>query len=442
MAEISIKNFSCVKLANIELKRLNVIIGPQGAGKSVTTKLLYFFSDINQDAIRCAEDGFSYSEYKKRIEKNFAIWFPPSAWGGERFLINYVDKNLTVRVMRRTAGGQPVDEVTVKFSSDFEDAYNAAVKVFAEYKRKDFEKTKATDASFTHDSLEMAWRTRREVWLKFRKALGGDIISSQTFIPAGRAFFTSIGRLVAGIEHAGNLDPATLRFAKIFANWRDQLDTYFSHIGGMEDYRRNRNKIMRQLFGGVVLAKRDSEYIEMSDGRVVPFSSLSSGQQELLPIWYFLDNLMLQDSMAFYRSRKNSSERERQLIYIEEPEAHLFPEAQSMLLDILVEVVLRQETGRSLIITTHSPYIMSKLNVLLKAGQISRRKKKNKELGEIVERSRWLQMNDVAALKIENGVVGSIINESEELIDAVFLDEISNITAGQFSDLLDLEETI
>lgn len=442
MPEISIRNFSCVKDANITLRRLNVIIGPQGAGKSVTTKLIYFFADIPQDALRRAEDGLNFSDYKKHLQKSFSVWFPPSAWGSERFLINYSDENFSIRVMRRQAGGCPVDDVTVKFSKSFEDSYASSQSAFQEYKLAQFERSSADNRSFVRDNIEIEWRNRSKVWSNFQKALGECVVSSQTFIPAGRAFFTSIGRLVAGIEHAGSLDPATLKFAKMFANWRDQLEFYFPNFGDTADNRQIRNRIMNQLFGGIVQSKRDSEFIEMSDGRKVPFSSLSSGQQELLPIWYFLDNLIAMDAFEAARPKKNSKDTAAQLIYIEEPEAHLFPEAQSLLVDIMVEVVLGGDKGRSLILTTHSPYIMSKLNVLLKAGQIARRRKKNKELGEIIDRSLWLQTSDVAALSIENGVMHSIMNEDEELIDAAFLDSISEATAIQFTNLLELEESL
>lgn len=443
MPEITITNFSCIRNAHLPLRRLNVIIGPQGSGKSVTTKLMYFFADIFQDAMRHAEDNLNISEYKKHLQKTFTMWFPPPAWGKDRFQINYVDGNFSIRVMRRQVGGRPSDEVIISFSKQFEECYEFALKIFSESKSVNLEKTTDSAGSFARDTLEIAWRARDEVWKQFEKVLGKEIVSRQTFIPAGRAFFTSIGRLVAGIEHAGSLDPATLKFAKIFANWRDQLESLRVHFRGTDDHHKHRSRIMDELFGGVVQAKRDSEYIEMGDGRKVPFSSLSSGQQELLPIWYFLDNMMFMDAFRSNRPNKSAqNERESELIYIEEPEAHLFPEAQSRLLDIMVEVVLGGNRGRKLIITTHSPYIMAKLNVLLKAGQISRRKKKNKELGEIIDKSKWLQVSDVAALSIEDGCLKSILDEEEGLIDAAFLDSVSDVISEQFSALLDLESSL
>lgn len=442
MPEISIRNFSCIQSASFTLQRLNIIIGPQGSGKSVTTKLVYFFAEIPQSAVRHAEDGLNFSEYKKILQKDFSIWFPPSAWGGERFLINYTDNNFSIRIMRRQSGGNPTDDVTIKFSKEFEDCYDFSLNLFKETRAATIVKVESPDRTFARDALEISWRTRDEVWKKYRLNLSETLISDQTFIPAGRAFFTSIGRLVAGIEHAGSLDPATLKFAKMFAGWRDQLESYRTHLIASDDHQKLRDRVMQELFGGTVQSKRDSEFIEMLDGRKVPFSSLSSGQQELLPIWYFLDNIMLMDAFYASRPKRISRERESQIVYIEEPEAHLFPEAQSLLVDVMVEILLGGSKGRSLIVTTHSPYIMARLNVLLKAGQISRRRRKNKELGEIVDRAKWLQQSDVAALSIEDGKLRSIMDETEGLIDAGFLDAISNITSEKFLALLELEASI
>ena len=43
---IRISNFGGIKEMEMELKPINVIIGPQASGKSVTAKLLYFFKSF------------------------------------------------------------------------------------------------------------------------------------------------------------------------------------------------------------------------------------------------------------------------------------------------------------------------------------------------------------------------------------------------------------
>ncbi len=121
----------------------------------------------------------------------------------------------------------------------------------------------------------------------------------------------------------------------------------------------------------------------------------------------------------------------RELIYIEEPEAHLFPSAQSFLMEFLIGSIASDRTFRSLIITTHSPYIMSKLNVFLKTGQLARRKKRNQEINEIVSRDCWLTEKRLAAFAINEGNLHNLLDE-EGLIDGRYLDQISEEISREF----------
>jgi predicted ATPase len=48
---INISNFLVIKKADIEIKKINVIIGPQANGKSLIAKLLYFFKNSSNNFI-------------------------------------------------------------------------------------------------------------------------------------------------------------------------------------------------------------------------------------------------------------------------------------------------------------------------------------------------------------------------------------------------------
>jgi len=439
MPTLSVSEFSCLSEATFTLAPVNVIIGPQGSGKSVTTKLFYFFADILAAHLQSAERGDTIAEYKKSLAKQFAIWFPPSAWGSGRFNLNYYAGRFSVRILRRVSYGMPTDEVSITFSSWFTNNYERAVELFANARDK-LELIEETSGQITAD-IDRVWRVREVVSRRINAELGADYIAQQTFIPAGRAFFTSIGRLVAGFEHAGALDPVTVKFARLFANLRDRnTSRHASRISrlGLEFVDR-RNRHMSQLFGGEIRFEDDTEFVETNDGRKVPFSSLSSGQQELLPMWSLIDYFGQLDAMR--REHTLANRRPRELVYIEEPEAHLFPSAQSLLMEFLISSMVSERNRRSLIITTHSPYIMSKLNVFLKAGQLARRKKKNQEINEIVPRDCWLNESQLSVLAIEDGTMRNLIDD-DGLIDSTYLDQISEDISRQFSGLLRIESEI
>lgn len=89
MAVLTVKNFSCVNQANIKLAKITVLIGPQASGKSVLSKLVYFFYEILEHQYRELEEGDSLEEYRATIAEKFKKWFPPSAWGN-RVLHSFV----------------------------------------------------------------------------------------------------------------------------------------------------------------------------------------------------------------------------------------------------------------------------------------------------------------------------------------------------------------
>jgi len=157
-------------------------------------------------------------------------------------------------------------------------------------------------------------------------------------------------------------------------------------------------------------------------------------------MWSLIDYF---NEMDFMRVTSPSSRHtwRRELLYIEEPEAHLFPSAQSLLMEYLIGSVANNRSEnrqRSLILTTHSPYIMAKLNVFLKAGQLARRKKRNQDINEIVPRDCWLNEQQLSAFAIEDGRLVSLLDD-EGFIDGTYLDGVSEVIDDEYSSLLEIE---
>lgn len=422
---LNIDDFSCIKTARFELAPVTVLIGPQGSGKSVTTKLLYFFIDVLARQYATADRGDDMDDFKKDTVRLFKSWFPPAAWGRKRFNISFASGPFTVRVLRRTSKGLPTDDVTITFSEFFRHQYAQLVDDY-----NDFRATKVSKSSDLHRSSEGSWKIREKSASILAAELGSSYIQFQTFVPAGRAFFTSIGRLVAAVDQGSSLDPVTLRFAKLFASLRDYASRGIRFDDGHAVNFARRQSVMRELFGGDIKFEREIEFVETLDGRRVPFGALSSGQQELLPMWMLID---------FYADRSvSANDKSGELFYIEEPEAHLFPAAQSTLMDFLIGQLVSKRLQRNLILTTHSPYILAKLNNYLKAGSIGRSKRRMAEVAEIVPKEAWLTPSRVRAYAMVDGVLTNLI-DADGLIDAHYIDSVSDDVGRTFSALLDVE---
>ncbi len=86
-----------------------------------------------------------------------------------------------------------------------------------------------------------------------------------------------------------------------------------------------------------------------------PLTRTSSMVSELAPVVVYLKSVL----------------RERDLLIIEEPEAHLHPETQVTLAEILVRLV---NAGLKVLITTHSEFFLQQLNNSIVAGSVQHHK--------------------------------------------------------------------
>jgi hypothetical protein len=156
---------------------------------------------------------------------------------------------------------------------------------------------------------------------------------------------------------------------------------------------------------------------------------MSSGQQELMPL------VMALKSWSPFSRRRTGS-----ILYIEEPEAHLFPSGQSKFVELIALLMGESATRRNAVfITTHSPYVLAKLNNLIKAGQLaSSTPTAAKDIEKIIPKHAWMMPGDVRCYGMDNGTLHDITDESG-LIDAEYLDGVSGTISEEFNKLLAAE---
>ena len=120
---------------------------------------------------------------------------------------------------------------------------------------------------------------------------------------------------------------------------------------------------------------------------------------------------------------------------IEEPEAHLYPEAQKYISEMIA--LAANKDGNNVIITTHSPYILSSINNLLYAKEVG--KNHPEKVEKIVDRSLWLDYNRVMTYFVDNGGVRPIMDQEMKMIKSEEIDSASRIINEQYSNLADIE---
>lgn len=107
-----------------------------------------------------------------------------------------------------------------------------------------------------------------------------------------------------------------------------------------------------KLSDGEIVLENGSVFLQFESGEKIPVSAAASSVKELMP---FL--LMLQ----------NGKIRQYNSLLFEEPEAHVHPKKQFLLMDMLARCCNK---GMLIQMTTHSDYLLGRMNQLLVLGKI------------------------------------------------------------------------
>ena len=176
----------------------------------------------------------------------------------------------------------------------------------------------------------------------------------------------------------------------------------------------------------------------------IEFKNSSSGTQSSTPLLlisqYFSQNfdfeaafnrsvlnyLSSTDNLTMFKAVKNLSEIKKKIfIHIEEPELSLFPDAQCKLMDDLVSnCFIKNQNEVELFISTHSPYIVNYLNLLIKAFD------KNKM--DDVARYNY---DNLAVYQVHDGELFNLMVQNERLVNTNPLSDTINYIYNKYNEL-------
>ena len=179
-----------------------------------------------------------------------------------------------------------------------------------------------------------------------------------------------------------------------------------------------------EILKGSYVYKDSYDYIELSDRKLVPLSYSSSGQQEV--VWVL--NLLLSYAALGQKS----------MIIIEEPETHLHPDAQYLLSKYIAAFL--NKTKSQLIVTTHSPYMLSSFNNLIYAGKCGRTVEDSVAIDRVIPKQCWLRLEDFSAYIIADSALRSIKDEDLAMVDVGELDVVASVQDAEYEELLHISK--
>lgn len=301
MKHLVIRNLGPLKEANVELKRINVIIGSQSSGKSCVLKTTCYCTWV-----------------EKRIELTQTSDF----FAKDGNFLNELERFHKLK-------GYIKSDTFISYESDFMVfSYDNATK------------------TFKFEWKEGRWNYRR---------------SKVTYIPAER-------NLVAAIPNWFQVKFADDNIRDFMADWETarqaaQEDITVLNLGVSYHYDANTK----------------SDKVKVSDGVTLDFTNTSSGLQSVIPLFVHLGHItkIKHDRIESFANLQENSillskldEEDKKDIYtnyvhthhcdifLEEPEANLFPPTQSNLVEWLLNKT-KGDHSSNLFVATHSPYVLN-----------------------------------------------------------------------------------
>jgi hypothetical protein len=201
------------------------------------------------------------------------------------------------------------------------------------------------------------------------------------------------------------------------------LAPYITQFGSQFEIARTRNP-------NLVIDYLDIQYkydsgvdkVVLNDNKEIKLSASASGFQSIIPMQLVIENSFKNDLTKFI---------------IEEPELNLFPVTQKHLVQYLVEKCTHSKN--ELFITTHSPYVLTTLNLLVFAYQTAQKHPELiEEIKTIVPQESWINPDEFAAYYVDEGTARPIVNPKTGLISDNELDGVSDMIGDDFDALMDI----
>jgi len=185
---------------------------------------------------------------------------------------------------------------------------------------------------------------------------------------------------------------------------------------------------MLQILKGKYRIDSFGEKIMHENNKYVYLNNASSGQQEIIRILQDIFIVLYEKQKAFR--------------IIEEPEAHLFPLAQKHIVELFA-LLINQNAENQIIITTHSPYIITAINNLLFAKRVvDANNEVENDVENIIPSAYHLESSWLSAYSLSknNTYCENILNDKTGLIKQTYLDSVSDLLGSDFTNLYNLHK--
>jgi len=430
---LTVHHFGPVEDATIDVARFLLFIGPQASGKSTLSKLIYYFLHVRDEVTRFIYEAAEGPEsrqldrmLKKRLRTRFVEFFGPTPQPRDVRIEYRYTENCQLRVALDQAEHKYVD---ARFSAK---AWGRIRDLISDVRAQLGGKNART--TFPSALGRLASEQRQSSVMEYVRKECNDLFGYSKeifFIPAGRSMLSTLSDQLQYI-HPHLLDYPMRQFVDTVNTSRAffgrRLDEIVRDKKALSSSRlrldaiRRAQEYIRKILKGEYVYDREGGKLFVSPGVFTKMNYASSGQQEVVWILLSLFLILLENSCT--------------LVVIEEPESHLYPDAQKAIVEFIAFVF--NVLGCDFIVTTHSPYVMGFVNDLLYAEELGKGVS-SRALRSVISDDFWIDADEVAGYFVDQGKACSMMDEDVPALKWDLLDHASDEINDLFNKMVDIE---
>jgi len=428
MHRLIINKLGPIDHCELDCMKFMIFTGFQASGKSTIAKAIFFFRTIKDDIFSIVENNAINSSFRvsntnlanqlsEFLREKFLRVFG-SSWAMEMSM--YIEYKYT-------------NDISVKISLKENKQYPTPNYIWVELS-KPLQGFLNNSAALSATALGVP-ETQKKEFLKTLYNVFDDEYHV-VYIPAGRSMLTMLSQQLNYIyatmkdTQKRMLDYCTQDYIERILRLKSEFADGYA---GIIAYNQTDNKISKKLFDtllefikkilkGTYRYNDGEERIYFNDSQYVKMNFASSGQQE--SVWIL--------NLIFYYIVRN----EPVLFIVEEPESNLFPESQKYITEF---ISLATHYNHSVVVTTHSPYVLGTINNLLYAHQLA--PGVHQSASTIIPKNLWIDYKDFYAWFLKYGCIEDCMDDEIHLIKNEMIDEISLIINSDFDQLLELQQS-
>lgn len=430
MHRLIVHNLGPIDHCELTCSHFMTFTGFQASGKSTIAKAIFYFRTIKDDIYSIIEDKALGKDSLNGYRSNIKL---------KKLLINYLREKF-LRVFGSSWGMDNsmyleyhyTNQCFIRVTLKEETLYPTPNYIWIDLSPALTEFLERSDNTVFATTLGIPELQKQQLQLNLETFF--DDPFEVVYIPAGRSMLTLLSQQLSYIyttmkdSQKRTIDYCTqdyieriLSLKPEFSNGLPGVMAYHGSKSGLTKSSLNLAfDLVHKILRGEYHFSDGEERITLNDNRYVKINFASSGQQEA--VWIL--------NLLFYYLTKNYPV----LFIIEEPESHLFPESQKLITEL---IALVSNHNHSIVLTTHSPYILGSLNNLLYAGQVS--SNIQEQASQIISKLFWLDYNLFSAWFVRNGGIEECVDSEIHLIQNEKIDEISRVINQDFDRLFDLQ---